>query len=272
MEFFNGHIIAADNQKLEYSYKPVDRVIQHEITQNNIVTEEFLETVASVDFVVGGDHGKGKFRMVLMILLRTRDPEKFKKFRFTVGELQCKKDTADLLRRSFLPIQNKAIKNIVNGGWFLVYTTNDGTVNLSFSTLAPGEVANPTIVCDVPTRVFGAGDLAFYAAVLGKEDMERIWCTWCKIRKAEWSQRGPMEDEISNIDTMIKQFEEGLEGAARMGMKEAPIWDCIEPENYLFPVLHVQLGLINDLINWLYNWINENVEETTEEEAELRHN
>jgi hypothetical protein len=45
---------------------------------------------------------------------------------------------------------------------------------------------------------------------------------------------------------------EGLEGAARKGMVELAIWDFTEPENLLFPVLHVQTGLVDNVINWMH--------------------
>jgi hypothetical protein len=28
-----------------------------------------------------------------------------------------------------------------------------------------------------------------------------------------------------------------------------PIWDLIEPKNYIFPVLHVKIGLLNNVLD-----------------------
>jgi hypothetical protein len=44
---------------------------------------------------VGAGHGQGESRMILMIIFRC-DGGKTIKYRFTVGELPCKKDTAEV--------------------------------------------------------------------------------------------------------------------------------------------------------------------------------
>ena len=36
-------------------------------------------------------------------------------------------------------------------------------------------------------RVLLCGDLAFFAAVLGKVNMSEKWCIWCQIEPTEWS-------------------------------------------------------------------------------------
>ena len=40
----------------------------------------------------------------------------------------------------------------------------------------------------VGIRLFVTGDLAFYAAALGKVNMSGFWCTWCKLCFAEWEK------------------------------------------------------------------------------------
>jgi hypothetical protein len=43
-------------------------------------------------------------------------------------------------------------------------------------------------------------------------------------------------------------------------MVEYLIWDSIEPLKFLFSVLHVQIGLVDNIINWMHGWIDERVE------------
>ena len=132
----------------------------------------FAELLEKVDLVVGGDHGKGKFRMVLMVLLRTTTKETRKR-RYVVGEINCRKDTAHVLKETFLKKQNDALKTLVNGKRFAVYTKADGSLGLNFSSLIP---AGAALVINVPTRVFVCGDLAFFATILGRENMSMKWC------------------------------------------------------------------------------------------------
>jgi hypothetical protein len=48
------------------------------------------------------------------------------------------------------------------------------------------DIANDTLVLNVPIHVFISGDLAFHATVVGKEGMDKAHCHWCKLRSAEW--------------------------------------------------------------------------------------
>ena len=36
-------------------------------------------------------------------------------------------------------------------------------------------------------------------------------------------------------------------GSVRLGVKEVPIWDCVEVEKYISPVLHNQINLGNNV-------------------------
>jgi hypothetical protein len=49
---------------------------------------------------------------------------------------------------------------------------------------------NDEEVLKVPIRVFVAGDLAFYFTVVGKEDMYKAHCFWCRCKKGIWQSCG----------------------------------------------------------------------------------
>ncbi len=76
--------MTAEKEKVNYCHKPVDELLEHEIP--GLLDADFAKQLTSVDMVVGGDHGKGKFRMVLMVLLRTNDTSKTRRRSFVVGE------------------------------------------------------------------------------------------------------------------------------------------------------------------------------------------
>jgi hypothetical protein len=69
---------------------------------------------------------------------------------------------------------------------------------------------------------------------------------------------------------MQGKLAEGNTGAASKGMVEYMIWDAIEPGNFLFSVLHVQIGLVDNIITWMHSWIDERVENISEEEVDSR--
>ena len=50
-----------------YWWKPPDDMLRHEI--NNMLNENNVTELISVDFSTGGDHGKGRFRQMLTVAL-----------------------------------------------------------------------------------------------------------------------------------------------------------------------------------------------------------
>ena len=61
----------ADKTKIEYWYKaPADMLVRY---AQNILSMENVQDLECVDYTVGGDHGKGRFRMILKVILRYSD-------------------------------------------------------------------------------------------------------------------------------------------------------------------------------------------------------
>ena len=205
--------------------------------------------------------------MVLMVLLRTDDTSQTRRRSFVVGEIDCKKDTSEILRNTFMVKQNAALKRIAaESKRFVVVTKPHGSLGIAFGQAA----ATDTVVADIPLRLFACGDLAFYALVLGRNGMSPIWCWLCQQSKTEWTSEGPSGLEMWTISGMKGKLAENKTGAARKGMVEYLIWDSIEPGNFLFSVLHVQIGLVDNIINWMHSWIDERVENISEEEVTSR--
>ena len=223
-----------------------------------------------MNFVVGRDHGKGKFRMVVIVLFRGAEVTRSQ--RYICGEIDCKKDSSEVLKRTFLKRQNDSTKKIVAGKRFAVAKNAvAGKLTLYYKRLPTADPQSRQVdLCDVPSRVLVCGDLAFYATILGRERMSGIWCWMCKLRKKEWSQQAPIDTDYWTIDERIAKHAEGLNAAARMGMQEEPLWDFIDPKHYLFPVLHAQIGLINDMLDFLNDWIDERIEVLADEELASR--
>ena len=69
------------------------------------------------------------------------------------------------------------------------------------------------------------------------------WCWICAKNKKEWSEDKQLtEEEKWTIENMTAHHGKGLTGADWLGMAgQYARWDCVQPFNYLFPVLHVQI-------------------------------
>jgi hypothetical protein len=49
-----------------------------------------------------------------------------------------------------------------------------------------------------------------------------------------------------------------------------PVCDFIRPENYMFPQLHAEMGLVNNVLDKFYSFIDDQVEAISPEEALAR--
>jgi hypothetical protein len=198
LEPINSSYEGPGKEKITFWYKPVDAVLQHEIS--NLLDEDSFKLLKHADIVVGGDHGKGKFRMVLMLLLRFTDPAKNKRHRFVVGEIDCKKDTSEVLKQTFMREQNAALKRITQFKRFVGTRKDDGSLGLSFGDPGPTE----SLVAEKISRVFACGDLAFYALVLGRSHMSSQWCQWCQLNKAAWTVGKPTPAQMWINDPKVQ--------------------------------------------------------------------
>jgi hypothetical protein len=76
-----------------------------------MLSVQLIPTIKSVDAVVGADHGQGEFRMILIIIFRCSGGKTIK-YRFTVGELPRKKDTAEVMQQSLISTDDEALRRL----------------------------------------------------------------------------------------------------------------------------------------------------------------
>jgi len=103
-----------------------------------------------------------------------------------VGPIDAAKDTYEVLQKTLAGPLNVGLRQIVNQ--FACVYPGDAEGNDPIVTVAaerPENINNMCITLEI--RAFVAGDLAFYATVLGKPNMSPCWCTWCMLSKVQWS-------------------------------------------------------------------------------------
>jgi hypothetical protein len=310
------------DRTLDYWYKDLEGLLVGQIAKEHINQPAF--SYASVDFVIGADHGQGSFRAGVKIIFRNDDGSIEATAIYGLGEIECQKDTAELLALAFTPRLNAALKRIVSyvrsddgqlvsDGTLAVYnkkenlprqvgtereTEESGERNLqgaegeappdrNFNQGAEGDPETDdveqtstfyaildrtcplgdedTLVLNVPIRVFITGDLAFYATVVGKEGMDKAHCHWCKLPSAQWQTYGHAPgpkwtlEELKRVAGTITPTKR-----SQNGVKTYPQLDCVELERYIFPVLHVTLGLANRLLKHTIDYADLVVERTPE--------
>jgi hypothetical protein len=114
-----------------------------------------------------------------------------------------------------------------------------------------GRTSYPTApsATSIPIEIFMAGNILFYAIALGKEGFATWWCNWCKLFKPEWQA---VDHQVGVPWTMVALQEHATliqSGAVNLnsvhamsGVKEQPLFDAIDTDHYIPPVLHLTIG------------------------------
>jgi hypothetical protein len=237
---------------------------------------------ASVDFVIGADHGQGSFCAGVKAICGEADGSIAATAVYGLGEIECAKDTGDLLALAFLPKLNTALERIIsyqrdeNGK-----LVSDGTLavcqraEVDAGQEAEGELSfyaildrtgqqdvNNTLVLSVPIRVFITGDLAFCATAAGKEGMDKAHCIWCKLERSEWQCHGHDRGAKWTLQELKRVASSLNNGKTENGVKSHPQLDCVELERFIFPVSHVTLGLANQLLKHAIDYADKLVKRT----------
>jgi hypothetical protein len=231
-----------------------------------------------VDIVVGGDHGQGKFRAVIKIILRYVDVEvKTKMIVIKAGHIEAKKDACEILKNTVTPEMNDAIKRIKQGGNVLRIFENaeTGEIELTFSN---DVLLNEASGCKwaMPVRAFLSGDLAFFATVLGKVNSSGSWCIWCDLARKSWEAAVHTSGDLWTIqklkDILTGLLDKSLEDSAacRKGVTKEPLFNSIELTHYVLSVLYIEIGVCNQLLKIILGWIDMRIENIREEELDAR--
>lgn len=144
---------------------------------------------------------------------------------------------------------------------------------------------------------YACGDLAWYATIQGRDGCSGGRCPYCDvlIRKGgKESVRGAnlltysmLEEyaaEYEIYDTALCEAKQKREEEKRRlgktktklpkkgdfkGVKESPQW-CLEPRNFIIPILHLEIGLCNFIIVDMKRFLDLNVELVPNEERKAR--
>ncbi len=107
----------------------------------------------------------------------------------------------------------------------------------------------------IPVEIFMAGDILFYAIALGKEGFATWWCNWCQLFKPEWQAVNHQVgipwtmDALQKHATLIQNGSVNLNSVQAMcGVKEPPLFDAIDTDHFIPPVLHLTIGKGNDVL------------------------
>ncbi|KAL7530344.1 hypothetical protein ACHAXR_003439, partial [Thalassiosira sp. AJA248-18] len=215
------------------------------------------KNVKRVTTTSGGDHGGDAFQFGSKVAVHFHNDTKPIIFEISVGEVICRTDSSELLEKTLVPKLTPGLEKIAKTKLW-IYLDADNLIKCEFGD-KPKDLADTHMKCIDKIFLYITGDLSFYAMALGRESMSGHWCFLCKLCRSKFAKT----DEIGDMWTMEELLEVAAEvdgGAAKQGVKAKPWWPFIPLRNYMIPLLHVLIGIGNDLLESFRDWVNEEVE------------
>lgn len=126
--------------------------------------------------------------------------------------------------------------------------------------------------------LFITGDLSFYADMLGMPNSSSHWCPWCLISHKQWQE----PPHTFNAETRTAEFLsrtytaiqhdtcKRLKPVDKKGVSTAMHYAGIGPEHFVPPLLHMEMGMVNQAWYQFEQWIDDEVELLPPHEKEAR--
>ena len=278
--------LISDSVKLEgieyhYWHKDPAEVISHAL-EPHIQDESDIDLkrlCTSMDLVFGADHGQGSFRSGIRVIVRGENTGKKIDEARSCGEIECRKDTLEIVQATLGPLLNNYLNEIVHytseeqewdGSVTFFRGGNDKKLYVSFKKEPVKRRTEDVEVLKVPLRMFITGDLAFYAMFLGKDGSSMKWCWLCQLSHMSWQKEGHEPGRLWTLEDLMAEADGRGENKSVKGVKTHPLLDGIPIRRYILPCLHISLGVINRLIKACLDYVNDTLEEIPEDLIRIR--
>jgi hypothetical protein len=126
-----------------------------------------------------------------------------------------------------------------------------------------------------PTRVIMSGDLAFFVTTLGKVTSSGSWCSRCDLPRKLWEEADHASESMWTIQHLKNVLAGLLDGTVEdtptfwRGITQDPLFDSVDLINYILSLLHIKIGVGNQLLKMLLDWIDMKLENIGEEELDI---
>jgi hypothetical protein len=264
-----NRLIEGQKKKILYSHRSAHDLFQ---CYGRTIFEGSRNEIDKLELLLGGDHGKGAFTFLFVIVVRYKDSTRAPMIvELQLGQIDSTEDSMELLR-PLLDDMVPGLKKLMPSreGKSTVGVLNDD-YELQF-----GEQNDDAI----PMQFYLIGDLKFLFMMMGRSGFSGSYCLYCQLKQAEWKKQHVDLNAIDcgadawTIEKLASGFLLGTQpdADARIpgGQKESPIWDFIPIECIIVPLLHILLGLSNDALSHFWDWLEERVEPLTADEIQAR--
>jgi hypothetical protein len=151
----------------------------------------------------------------------------------------------------------------------------------SFSTRCVHEEKLPVtslIILIIPKfDLFVMGDLNFYADVLGIPNSCSYWCPFCLLSRIEWQESAANTGETRTSIFLEKTYEQikedkqnKLQPTNKKGVSTAVHYKSLTPLDFVPPLLHMEIGMVNQAWESFQKWMDDYVEKIPVDEKIAR--
>mgnify|MGYP005724356419 CR=1 FL=1 len=196
-----------------------------------------------------------------------------------IGHIDCEKDTYQILKSTLSKPINDDLK-LIKSKYLCVPKDNtnedeDAPLNCYF---IDEKDNNDTDNNYFKIKVVGCGDLKFISTCLGRVNREGYWCYLCSLGASEFCHMDHDEGEkwtLAKITDRLKQlyvYKTLNEKDAQQvkGCTDEPLFDALEPWDWIIPILHIMMGIFNSPFTLLLQYIEERYECVGPEERASR--
>ena len=179
-----------------------------------------ISEINRIDIVVGGDHGRGSFRVPMKILHIKNNGKRYESIP-SVGCILCKQGNGIILKKTI-------IKDV---GYYFKLLNESMTFNNQYTS---------------PSNIYVTGVLAFLVILLGGTCVSSLVYKCKSPSKYQKLSDHFMSDE-QTIET-LKVMSQSGGNAEFVRVKEEPYWDFIQVDKFICPILHNQINLGIDFL------------------------
>ena len=175
----------------------------------------------------------------------------------------------------FIPKDAKFIRTISKENHFCLEYTYENTIHVhKLNIIAIGAAVLWTVIPHFKMVV--AGDLSFFATSTGRDGHSHCRCTYCPLTASEWSNphHTPTPDENLLTLSQLQKYASIYSSKTSTkpdtkGVIMSPLLD-FEPEDYITPLLHLLIGIVNKGWISMCHFLDEFVENVSEYEFGLK--
>jgi hypothetical protein len=233
---------------VQYDYQSVSDMFIHVVSQLLIENNVHMSKVRRVGIVIGGDHGKGAFRLVIRVLILLEEEQVLYKD-VGVATIFCSKDSAEIVKNTIYHWLTDDLK-LLNESQVIL---EDDTDTLTKCDLQPTTYAVTNGELCIPIDIFNTGDIKWAAMLAGMENHSGCWCIHCLLSPAQWKVEGHQPGElrdVKSVEDTVKAF--NITATTKSdpkfkGVASLPFFPFLKLSYFVGAILHCRIGLFNDI-------------------------